>query len=67
MSESRDDPRDNFTILMLADQHVGPLSTISCRNHELLRVPKREDDVLALAIQRIHLLVALRIHLHGPP
>jgi hypothetical protein len=33
----------------------------------LLRVPKREDDVPALTIQRIHLLVALRIHSHGPP
>jgi hypothetical protein len=59
MPESRDDARDDLTILMLADQHVGPCSTIACRDHELLRVPKREDDVLALTIQGIHLLVAL--------
>ena len=67
MPESRDDPRDDLTVLMLADQHVSPCSTIACRDHELLRVPKREDDVPALTIQRIHLLVALRIHSHGPP
>jgi hypothetical protein len=59
MPESRDDARDDLTVLMLTDQHVGPCSAITGRDHELLRVPKRENDVPALAIQRIHLLVAL--------
>jgi hypothetical protein len=67
MPESRDDARDDLTILMPADQHVGPCSTISYRHHELLRMPKREDDMPALTIQGIHLLVALRIHPHRPP
>ena len=67
MPESRDDARDNLTILMLADQYVGSRATIACRNHELLRVPKREDDVPALPVQCIHLLVALRVHPHGSP
>ena len=67
MPESRDDARDDFTILMPADQHVGPGPTIAYRDHELLRVPKREDDMAALTIQRIDLLVALRIHPHRPP
>jgi hypothetical protein len=67
MPKSRDDARDNLTVLMLADQHVGPCSTIACRDHELLRVPKRKDDMPALTIQRIHWLVALRIHPHRSP
>jgi hypothetical protein len=50
MPESRDDARDDLTILMLADQHVGPCSTIACRDHKLLRVPKRENDMPALTI-----------------
>jgi len=64
MPESGDDARDDLAILMLTDQHVGPWSTIACWNHELLRMPKREDDVPAFTIQRIHLLVALRVHPH---
>jgi hypothetical protein len=67
MAESRDDPRDDLAILMPADQHIRSWSTIACRNHQLLRVPKREDDMPALTIQRIHLLVALRVHPHRPP
>ncbi len=64
MSESRDDARDDLTILMLADQHVSPCSAIALGNHELLRVPKCEDDMSALTIQRIDLLMSLRIHPH---
>jgi hypothetical protein len=64
MPESRDDARDDLTILMLADQHVGPCPAIACGDHELLRVPKCEDDMPALTIQRIDLLMALRIHPH---
>jgi hypothetical protein len=67
MPESRDDASNDLTILMLTDQHVGLGTTISYRNHELLRMPKREDDVPPLTIQGIHLLVALRIHPHRPP
>jgi len=67
MPESRDDARDNLAILMSTDQHVGPWSTIAGRDHELLRVPKREDDVPALTIQRVDLFVALRIQSHRPP
>lgn len=67
MPETRDDARDNLTILMLADQHVGLWTTIPYRHHKLLRMPKREDDMPALTIQGIHLLVTLRIHLHRPP
>jgi hypothetical protein len=50
MPESRDDARDDFTILMLADQYVSPCSTIACRDHELLRMPKRKDDMPTLTI-----------------
>jgi hypothetical protein len=66
MPESRDDTRDDLTILMLADQYIGPCATIAYRNHELLRMPKREDDMLTLTIQGIHLFVAPRLHPHRP-
>jgi len=61
MSQARDNARDDLTILVLADQYVGPCSTIAGRDHELLRVPKCEDDVLTLTVQRIDRLMALRI------
>jgi hypothetical protein len=67
MPESRDDASNDLTILMLTDQYIGLRTTISYRDHQLLRMPKREDDVPPLMIQGIHLLVALRIHPHGPP
>jgi hypothetical protein len=66
MPESRDDTRDDLAILMPADQHVGSWPTIASRNHQLLRMPKREDDMPSLTIQRIHLFVPLRIHPHRP-
>jgi hypothetical protein len=50
MPESGDDARDDLAILMLADQHVGLCTTISYRDHELLRMPKRKDDMPALTI-----------------
>lgn len=67
MAESRNDARDDLTVLMLADQHIGSCSTIPDRDHELLRMPKCKDDMLALTIQGVDLLVALRIHCHRPP
>ncbi len=33
----------------------------------MLRVPKRKNDMPALTIQGIHLLMALRLHPHRPP
>ncbi len=59
MAESRDDARDDLAILMPTDQHVGPWPTIASWNHQLLRMPKRENDMPSLTIQRIHLLVPL--------
>src|SRR5688572_405532 len=67
MPESSDDTRDDLTIPMLADQHVAPCSTIAYGDHELLCVPKREDDVPSLTIQLVHLFVALRLHPHRSP
>jgi hypothetical protein len=66
MPESRNDARDDLAILMPADQHIGSWPTIANRNHQLLRMPKREDDMPSLTIQGIHLLVPLRIHPHRP-
>ena len=67
MPESRDDARDDLTILMPADQDVRFCSPIAYRDHELLRMPKRKNDMPSLTIQGIHLFVALRVHLHRSP
>jgi hypothetical protein len=67
MSKAGDNACDDLAILMLADQYVGPCSAITGRNHELLRVPKCEDNVLTLTVQGIDLLMALRIYPNRPP
>ena len=66
MPEFGNDARNDFSILMLADQHVRAWASITDRNHELLRMPKRQNDIATLAIERIHMFVPLRIDTHGP-
>jgi len=64
MSECGNDPRNDLSILMLADQHVSARPSVAERNHELLSVPEGQDNVLALLIQRIHLFVPARLDPH---
>jgi hypothetical protein len=57
MTEPRDDARDDFSIAVLADEHMGSRSPIADRDHELLRVPKGQNDVAPLSIQHIDRLM----------
>lgn len=66
MPEFGNDSRDNFSILVLADQHVRAGSTVADRDHELLGMPKGQDDVAAITVQRIDMLLPLRFDTHGP-
>ncbi len=66
MAESRNDPGDDFTVAVLADQDMRALSTVTERDHELLGVPKRQDDMAPFAIQRIHGFMAAGLQPHGP-
>jgi len=53
MAESRDDARDDFSVTMMADEDVGPCSPITDRNHQLLGMPKGQNNVTPFPIQRI--------------
>lgn len=53
MAKPRNDARDDFSITMLADQHMGARSPIADRDHELLGVPKRQNNVVPVPIQCI--------------
>jgi hypothetical protein len=67
MLEPSYDPSNQFSIPMLADQHVRLRSPIPQRGHELLRVPEGKNDVLASAVELVHLFAALRANPHAPP
>lgn len=54
MAESCNDPGDDLTVAVLADQDMRALPTVAERDHELLGVPKRQDDMAPFPIQRIH-------------
>lgn len=58
VAESRNDPRNDFSIAMLADQDMSARSPIPYRNHQLLSMPKCQDNGAPFSIQRINLVVA---------
>src|SRR6185437_5003558 len=64
VAEPRDDPCDDFPIVMLADQHMGTGSSVTDRNHQLLSMPKRENDAASFPIQPIDCLVASGFTVH---
>lgn len=66
MAKSRDDARDDFAVAMLADQHMGTRSAIPNRDHQLLGMPKGQNDVSTFAIQRIDRLMPTRLAPHRP-
>ena len=57
MPESCDDAGNDFSILMLADQHVRTGSPVADRNHELLGVPKGQNDIATVAIENFHVFL----------
>ncbi len=65
MPEPGNDAGDNFSVAMLADQHMRPRPAIPERNHQLLGMPESQDDGSFLTIQRIHRLIAALLKPHG--
>src|SRR6476469_5019090 len=57
MPKPRNDPRDDFPIAMLANQHMGTGSSIPDRNHQLLGMPKGQDNVASFPVQPIERFV----------
>lgn len=51
MPESGNDSRDDLTVTMLTDQHMGAGSSVADWNHELLRMPERKDNMPPFPIQ----------------
>jgi len=66
MAEPCNDARDDFSITMLADQDMGAGSPIADRDHELLGVPKRQNNVAPVSIQRIDRLMPTGLIGHRP-
>ena len=66
MPKSGNKAGDNFPISVLTDQNLQTRTTVAEENHQLLRVPEREDDRLSLSIERIDRLIAALIQPHRP-
>ena len=66
MPKFGNDPCNDFSILVLADQHVRAGAPVADWNHQLLGMPKRQNDVATVAIERIHVFLPLRFDTHGP-
>lgn len=64
VAEPGDDPGDDFPIAMPADQHMGTGSSIADRDHQLLSMPKRENDVPPFPIQPINRFMAASLITH---
>ena len=64
MTEARNDARDDFSVSMLADQHGAAGASIAERDHELLGVPKGQDNMATLAIERVHRFLPARPDSH---
>jgi len=54
MTEPSNDARNDFSVSMLANQHMGPSTSITERDHELLGVPEDQDNMVAFLVQGIH-------------
>ena len=66
-AETSDNPVDQLTIPVLADQHVRPAAPVCQRHHELAAMPKRKDDRGALAVKLLDDFHALHSHAHRHP
>jgi hypothetical protein len=66
MTEPGDNAGDDFSVSMLADQHVRPRPPVAHRDHQLLGVPKGEHDVTSFLVQGIDRLMAPGLAAHGP-
>ena len=53
-----------FAVAMLADQHMGPRSAVPDRDHQLLGMPKGQNNVTAFTIQRIDCLMPASLAPH---
>ena len=65
MPEPRNDPRNDFPVAMLTDQHMRTSASVAEQHHQLLRVPEGKNDVASISIQRINLFMPTRFITHG--
>lgn len=64
MAESGDDPRDDFSVAMPADQYMRACPSIADRDHQLLGMPESQNDVSPVPIQRIDRFVTAGLKAH---
>jgi hypothetical protein len=64
VAEPSYDPGDDFPVSMSADEHMRTSSSVTKRDHQLLGMPKRENDVPPFPIQSIERFVATSLAVH---
>lgn len=64
--EPSNDSSDDFSVSMSADEHVQTSSSIPERSHQLLGMPKRENDVSSFPIQPVERFGATSLPAHRP-
>lgn len=64
MAESGDDPRDDFSVAMPADQYMRTCPPIADRDHQLLSMPESQNDVSPIPIQRIDRFMTMGLEAH---
>ncbi len=66
VAKPRNDASDDFPVSMSADEHVQTSSSITDRSHQLLGMPKRENDVSSFSVQPIEGFVTASVPAHRP-
>jgi hypothetical protein len=64
MPEPGNDACDDFSVAMLTDQYMGTRTSITDRDHQLLRMPKSQNNVAPFPIQRINRLMPASLTMH---
>ena len=67
MAKPGDNAGNDFSVAMLTDQHVRPGSAVPEGNHQLLGMPKCQNNGSRFPIQRIHRLITALLHPHRSP
>jgi hypothetical protein len=64
VAEPGNDPGNDFSVTMSADKHMRTPSSVPDGDHQLLSMPKGQDNVAPIPIQRIERFVTARLTLH---
>lgn len=66
MTEPGDDTGDDLSIPVLTDEHVRTAPPVAERDHELLRMPKSQNEMAAFPVEGIDRFMASGLQPHRP-